>query len=956
MTLNQTQTDIVSHVGRLSNCLLVTGAPGTGKTTALVAAVAGLVRAGAPLDQIVVLAHARPAAFRLRRQVMAAIGVTQAGPRITTVHGWCRLLVNAYAEDPTQHLLSAPEQEYRVRELLPATRWPADLGQAYLTPAFAGQVRALLTRARQLGLDPAGLAAAGQLAGRADWMAAAEFFEGYLDVIDSEGVIDYAELVHRSRLLLAQDAVAAAVAAHTKAVLVDDFAECDESIAALLRDIWRAGVPVTAFADPSTRILDFRGAWPGAVSRFPEEFAGGGGPAPVIQLGMRWRQVDTVQAWVAETPGDEPTMLAEQLWRVHAQGVPWQDMAVIGRAGGRDLNSLARGMADAGVPVRQEGESLALADVPAVRLILAGIELVVALSKGEATEQQWLDVLGSPLVGLDLIDLRRPDPDSTAKRDIAVATITSLAAELETTHFSELAWGLWTLGDWPDRLRRASLDRGEAALRADRDLDAVIALFDLAGSRSQFTGAAGVEAVAALVGQQVVQRDRARETDDPLGVVTVLSAYGAKGREWPVVAVCGAVEGAWPMSGSTWSLLEPDRLCADGQLPPTTRGELVAAQRRLFALATSRASRQLIITGAPLGDGAALPSRFIAEIGLTPKTWRATGALPLAPRDLVGQLRAAAVNPDESPGLVDAATALLGRLADLRCPDGRALVTAADPSRWWWVGGLSTGVDHTDRPVRLVASSVWLLLGCPRRWFVEKQAGASPSMGDNAWLGQLAHWAFETYATTTPEAEELAAALRAKTADLPLPMGWRQEAQWQELLDCFERYRIWRDGRANRTFVATETSFVQHLATSLGPVEVHGRVDRLELDRAGRLVVIDFKTSRSRDKTKYSDQLNLYTLAARHGAFSVAGAVAENVALPELVWPGVNPRRNDVGCPVDQSDDVTEAAVMERIERAVAIIRSERFPATPGDDICRSCAFTEGCPATTALAGVACIS
>jgi len=955
MTLDQTQTGIVEHVGRLSNCLLVTGGPGTGKTTALVAAVASLVRAGTPLDQVVVLAHARPAAFRLRRQVMAAIGVTQAGPRITTTHGWCRLLLNTYAEDgPAQLLLSAPEQEFRVRELLPATHWPADLGQAYLTPAFAGQVRALLTRARQLGLDPAGLAASGQIAGRADWVAAAEFFEGYLDVIDSEGVLDYAELVHRSRLLLAQDAVATAVTAHTKAVLVDDFAECDESMTALLRDIWRAGVPVTAFADPSTRILGFRGAWPGAVSRFPDEFASSGGPATVVQLNHRWRQADVGEAWVAETPGDEPSMLAEQLWRAHAEGAPWQDMAVIGRAGGHELTSLARGLADAGVPVRQEGETLALADVPAVRLILSGVELVVALSKGEATEQQWLDLLGSPLVGLDLIDLRRPDEDTTAKRETVVAAITSLAAGLESTHFSELAWGVWTLGDWPDRLRRASLDRGEAALRADRDLDAVIALFDLAGSRN-LTGAAGVEAVAALVGQQVVQRDRAREAEDPPGVVTVLSAYGAKGRQWPVVAVCGAVESAWPMSGSTWSLLEPDRLCADGQLPPTTRGEMVAAQRRLFALATSRASRRLIITGAPTGDGAALPSRFIAEMGLTPKNWSATRALALAPRDLVGQLRAAAVSPDESPALVDAAAALLGRLADLRRPDGRAAVPAADPKRWWWVGGLSRGVDLPNRAVRLAASSVWLLLGCPRRWFVEKQAGASPPMGDAAWLGQLAHWMFETYATTTPEAGELEDALRAKTADVPLSMGWRLEAQWQGLLDCFERYRTWRDGRANRTFVATETSFRQNWPTTLGPVEVHGRVDRLELDRAGRLVVIDFKTSRTRNKALFSDQLGIYTVAARRGAFAGSGIVANTVALPELVWPGVNPRRADVGCPVDQADDVDEGVVMQRIEQAAAIIRSERFPATPGDDICRSCAFTEGCPAT-ALAGVACMS
>jgi len=993
MNLDDAQADIVAQVSARRGCLLVTGGPGSGKTTALVASVAALVDGGVPLDEIVVLAHARPAAQRLRRQAMAAIGTTQAGPRITTAHGWCRWLMGAYAapEVSQPRLLSAPEQEFRIAELLGAVEWPPELQAATGSPAFAGQVRALLTRARQLGLDPSGLAEAGLAAGRDDWVAAAKFFEVYLDVIDHEGVLDYAELVHRSRLLMLDDDVRAGLPAHTKAVLVDDFAEYDESLVALLRDIWRAGVPVTAFGDATTRILGFRGAWAGALARFADEFAGASGPAPVVELTANHRQADQAEAWLAATPGDEPALLAQRLWLAHADGVAWQQMAVIGRADGSELSHLAAALAAAGVPVRLEGEALALAEVPAVRLIMDGLWLVVARARQQDTPEQWLGVLSSPLVGLDAADLRQlarllddaPAEDwagalvaallsgdglplaedaallATGERLAAVVhAIDGLARGIGDASFSELAWGVWTLGDWPQQLRQASLDRATGALRADRDLDAVIALFDLAGGRPQARGAGGVEAMAALVRQQVVRRDRAREAEDPAGVVTVLSAYRAKGRGWPVVAVCGAVEGTWPVRGTTWSLLEPDRLYAGGQLPPATRGEMVGAQRRLFALATSRASSHLIVTGAPEASGEpAQLSRFVAEMGLEAAHWQA-GALQrggiVSPRELVGQLRAAATSAHEPPGVADSAAALLGQLADQRRADGRPLAPDADPRRWWWVGGPSVG-HLADGPVRLSASNIHQLLACPRSWFLQTQAGASPPMGDAAWFGQLAHWLFQMCAVDTPPRAVIEEELRVRFGDTPLQQGWRQAALYQSLLDSLDRFEVWRDGRPGRRLLGAETSFTQLWQTDEGPVEVRGRVDRLETNDTGQLVVIDFKTSASRKPSLYDDQLGIYAIAAGRGAFSSTGAPGEaaGVAPPELVWTNVPLRAADVGCLVDEATAqvMDQQVVFDRLAQAVAIVRSERYPATPAADTCRNCVFSAGCPASvTAVA------
>jgi len=101
--------------------------------------------------------------------------------------------------------------------------------------------------------------------------------------------------------------------------------------------------------------------------------------------------------------------------------------------------------------------------------------------------------------------------------------------------------------------------------------------------------------------------------------------------------------------------------------------------------------------------------------------------------------------------------------------------------------------------------------------------------------------------------------------------------------------------------------------------------------------VIDFKTSLDHKPSRYDDQLGIYAVAAARGAFG-----DQEVALPELVWPGIDK------CPVDQAkaDVSDEALVLSRVAEAAAIVAEQRFAATPGQDTCRGCAFTQGCPAS----------
>jgi len=144
--------------------------------------------------------------------------------------------------------------------------WQAELGASDLMKVKAGDRavvhaangREVLARARQLGLDPERVI---QLAeGEPTFEAVGRFFETYLTIADFDGALDYTELVHRARLLLADTAVAEACRSRFDAVLVDDAQELDQVAANLLADLARIGLPLLVFGDPQQRLGSFRGA------------------------------------------------------------------------------------------------------------------------------------------------------------------------------------------------------------------------------------------------------------------------------------------------------------------------------------------------------------------------------------------------------------------------------------------------------------------------------------------------------------------------------------------------------------------------------------------------------------------------------------------------------------------------------------------------------------------------
>ena len=451
--LDASQQAVVDHPG---GPLLVLAGPGTGKTTTLVESVVDRVqRRGLRADQVLVLTFSRKAAADLRERIAARLGRSVVTPMVFTFHAFCYALVRRFtefgSEAPPLRLLTAPEQEFRLREMLEGSSgtsrvdWPDSLGPAFGTRAFAGEVRAVLAKARQLGMDPDDITAAGEVADRPEWQAVGAFFDEYLDVLDAEQVLDYAELVHRSRILLADPQIVAQLRAEIAAVFVDEYQDTDPAQVRLLQTIAGSGRDVVVVGDPDQSVYGFRGAEARGLLDFPDLFpTAAGRPAPILALTTTRRfgaavlaasrQVagrlslprplppavfsafrqpvaapgiyrGQVEAITCTSAGAEAEQIAHLLREAHLrEGVDWSRMAVLVRSGKRMIPGLSRALAAAEIPVEVAGDEIPLASEPAVRPLLLALQIALRDCRPDADEARVL--LTSSLGGLDAMSLR----------------------------------------------------------------------------------------------------------------------------------------------------------------------------------------------------------------------------------------------------------------------------------------------------------------------------------------------------------------------------------------------------------------------------------------------------------------------------------------------------------------------------------------------------------------------
>ncbi|WP_422756604.1 ATP-dependent helicase [Micromonospora sp. WMMD708] len=751
---------------------------------------------------------------------------------------------------------------------------------------------------------------------------------------------------------------------------------------------------------------------------------------------------------------------SEAAWLAHAlrsahllDGVPWSAMAVLVRSTHLHLPSLRRALHTAGVPTVVHGEDLPLHLQPAVAPLL--LLLRCALEPARLDEESAIALLHSPLGGADPLAERRlrqglralalargdrrpsgelivealADPAELAgierrwvepARTVAELLATArTAAAVPGATAEDVLWAVWEASGLAERWAGA-INRGRAATgehetaqrwraeAADRDLDAVLVLFDAAARFVDRLPGARTEVFLDHVLGQDLPADTLAASADRGEAVRLLTAHAAKGLEWDLVAVAGVQEGVWPDLRLRGSLLGSERLVdvlvgrADGT---GTRASLVGQtsalldeERRLFHVAVTRARRRLLVTAvasAAVGgdDHEEQPSRFLHELGVTgqdgtgPTGAGPTGAgpthggpTPTAPEDgpasggpgggpgesdagdeggpgegstrelpvgrppraltlsaLVAELRTAVVDPAASVTRRRAAAAELARLAAAGIP-------GAHPDDWWGLRSLSDDRPLADEgePVRVTPSGMESALRCSLRWLLERHGGSGPASAAQG-VGNLVHAAAMLAEDASADRTALLEYVAARFDAIELAARWMVGPERERAEAMVDKLLRWLAGNPRR-LLAIEHEFAVRLDDPTRPVELTGRVDRLEVDADGRLVVIDLKTGKSTTVTEQEmaehPQLGAYQAAVEAGGFAEFGDEAGGAALVQL-GTGAKDAREQTQAAAGQGPEAGWATALVR--RTADTMAASTFAAVANAK-CRVCPVRTSCP------------
>lgn len=419
--------DLINTLSEVHKPTLVVGAPGTGKTTALIDLAVNHLDQGLDPLKLLIMAPTRLTAAGIRDELSRRADKTFTEPVVRTWSSYAfDLIRRARLEgllpflERAPRLLSGPEQDTLIGNLLeghqqgltPGPGWPKDLELAVETRGFRKELREFFDRVSELGLEPIDIAELGEQTKRAEWVAAARFYQEYRDLLDlgSAEAFDPAGLITRASQLLEQNPqFLAAEQDKLELILVDDLQEATLSQHRLLR-LLTLDRSVVAFAAPDNVVQGFRGARADELHRFAQRYSSSN-DVQRFELGTSYRMAPAIgQAWSrvvrripvaagasgrtltpVEDAGSglaqslcfenstlEERFIAQRIVQMDLyEGHPLSDIAIVVRNGSQ-VRSLSRFLEGQGIGVQVPPAEIPLKDEGAVRPLLDLMELAMA--------------------------------------------------------------------------------------------------------------------------------------------------------------------------------------------------------------------------------------------------------------------------------------------------------------------------------------------------------------------------------------------------------------------------------------------------------------------------------------------------------------------------------------------------------------------------------------------------
>ena len=990
ISFDSQQLAAIAHRG---SPLIIRGATGTGKTTTLIECAINRIASGTPADSILILTFGRERASEIRDAVVVASDGTVQEPVARTFHALAYSILSMTSGENFREtvLISGAEQEAFIKSLLAGNLedkvdwWPADLvmdpsmsnnvvlGEPLLTQGFIRELRDLMMRATERGLTPEELTEKGQRLNERFWGPAAKFWRQYLQTSatmdtgagDAKMRIDPSEIINAAIAHLNTNSeLLQELRKRFTSIMVDEFHETDPAQRRLLELL--IGSDCVFVVDPQSSVGRFRGSDPDGVDRYLEDRFPN---ATTITLLDNHRGSPKKFAIELRSETEEAQYIAYAIKRAHLiEGIAYSDMAIILRAHNTTATAIRRALGQSSIPVMGDREAISANAAIAPFILLARVatgldpltldicERLLLSEFGGATSislrrirtallkarDEELDPRSGTQMIIDAIDNGDIpiEEDSELRRvhDLLDAARRSLAKKNPSIH--DLLWAIWSNAVGADNQliadawQRAALRGGSRGVAADRDLDAMVQLFDSAARHIDRMPGAHPKIFLSEIAQENIVADLITMQGIRPDVVALLTVHSAKGLQYKRTFVAGIQEGIWPNLKQRSTLLGAERLVererhgediAQVALDIITAQSLAEDERRLFHVATTRASEELHITAVNRDEDS--PSALFLECAESENflNLQFSDARPLTANALVASLRRSLTGADS-----DQAASLLATLA-------ASDIAVADPSNWSGAQPISTATPlfTEDDDIHISPSAAESFETCGLKWLLERNGGSD---GDSTarLLGSIIH----EYARIKVEQPDTSDQALFDSLDKAWPLitdstGWISRVQLQRAQKMLERF-----AQYHRTSTNAVEGVELDFTFTLGRTTVHGSVDRLEVDSDEKFYVVDFKTGEAIGKKEAAKNLQLacYQLAVLLNGFEKKFETPE-VSGSHLVFLGHESKE----IAIREREEIEITTVSHQLESIADQMSSPIFIAKK-NDFCSYCPVKSSCP------------
>jgi DNA helicase-2/ATP-dependent DNA helicase PcrA len=572
--------------------LIIAGA-GSGKTRTLVYRVAWLVENGIPPERILLLTFTRKAAQEMLARVEEMLNRSCRGVSGGTFHSLAYRILRTHGgaiglKSPLT-VLDRKDSEDLVGKIIKSKRWEKG-GDVPDKKGFLDLLSRFINRGQTLeeGLEgsfyeeevsPAKLK---------------EINRDYERLKRENGLLDYDDLLNHCLYLFRQEkGVVQTLSSFYEYLLVDEYQDTNLLQAEIVRFLARNNIMVVG--DDSQSIYGFRGAHFKNILDFPRQFPGTRvikleenfrSSQPILNLANRMisysreryskclytRYKEGEPPWCVELPYEETQSqyVTKQLQEFHGQGTPWQDMAVLFRAGHHSFN-LEVFLQKENIPFKKYGgrrfvEGAHIKDFLAylkaahnprdvlswerILMLLEGLgpkkaqEIVSRMADCTDWEARLECLFRFPRLKPQLAPLAGLFQGLT---DLMTTTPTQ-ALEMIWGYYKDLLPGLY-----------------EEAPRRQKEIEEIIRV------------SYNYEEAESLLGDLSLEVYEEPESDGK-DRLTLSTVHSAKGLEWKVVFIIWLTEGRFP---SSQSMLDPEEM---------------EEERRLLYVAITRAKERLFLT------------------------------------------------------------------------------------------------------------------------------------------------------------------------------------------------------------------------------------------------------------------------------------------------------------------------------------------------------------------------